>query len=774
MPNIYLKNEIGEDVAYENIDTLTVRRVEGGTATYTFGNPQATDAWNMVEDLTRVSDSISGYTARSTTTNTGRMVSSSAPGFGTWFQSKNDAWRISNSQFSCATKTPFGAILSIAPDSYIWDEVNNTLTAIGDIGHFYFDYAVQRVGDRYVIFGSKGVATVDVETLQSSTIYMYGGSLSNTVPYTLKVSGGVLFSQGGNSISAFMGIYFIDENTFEVTKKFDTGFGWMGKSRYLDQPLYASNNARYVQNVPDGFLITSSNSSASYSQNQGMLFYDETEKTITRLCSTGFQLLPEEFVSNRNIYTSSGFSHIIDGYGVIACGNNSSSGAYYYDYESKTVTQVDSAHYYYNYIERDDLVLGSQPNYGAIVFDKNTKTWYHPVTTGTYDNALILEDGILLGASFSGTNGGLKYYSFTTGNVTTLNTTYGQWRSMEKVIGGAIVASHINSSGIWYFDESNISLTSIYSGSGIWWMSENSGSVLLCDRNNSVTYPKLYKNGSLIDIVPPSSQLYMSCMAPVDGGWIVSANSSSAYRMWFVSISDASAVWVGPSNCTACQIGQPGGSWYDFISYKKPTRSFNSRYGKYSVLTSSTANYQNGIIWDNVNKDIVPMHWWYENQDAPSPTSITYSMYYASGCYMMDVDEDTILVVSGYTGGSTYPVVLNYNTGDAYIFASMSCYSNNENNQLLTPDIVTKNVTDGKVFFFKRTPYPVTTDSWICSAGIFHYNKNNMRIQWLKRSGYYNTTEDAPGGFYIYTSMYPDLDRCYWNNETNTLTEIPY
>ena len=50
MPNILLKNEIGEDIEYENVDTVTLRKVEGGTATFTHGLPEPTDAWRMIQD----------------------------------------------------------------------------------------------------------------------------------------------------------------------------------------------------------------------------------------------------------------------------------------------------------------------------------------------------------------------------------------------------------------------------------------------------------------------------------------------------------------------------------------------------------------------------------------------------------------------------------------------------------------------------------------------------------------------------------------------------
>ena len=50
MPNVLLKNEIGEDVEYENVDTVTLRKVDGGTATYTYGLPEPTENWRMIHN----------------------------------------------------------------------------------------------------------------------------------------------------------------------------------------------------------------------------------------------------------------------------------------------------------------------------------------------------------------------------------------------------------------------------------------------------------------------------------------------------------------------------------------------------------------------------------------------------------------------------------------------------------------------------------------------------------------------------------------------------
>ena len=49
MPNVILKNEVGEDVEYENVDTVTLRRAEGGTPTNTLQRPNPTDHWCMTQ-----------------------------------------------------------------------------------------------------------------------------------------------------------------------------------------------------------------------------------------------------------------------------------------------------------------------------------------------------------------------------------------------------------------------------------------------------------------------------------------------------------------------------------------------------------------------------------------------------------------------------------------------------------------------------------------------------------------------------------------------------
>jgi len=132
MPNILLKDELGVDIEYENIDTLTVRTSGGGTATYTWGNPTATDAWNMVETIRRgASQDIAGYTKYSWTCGDVNIVSYAETGFGTWVQTRNDAWRISDTCFTSGYVAGDVVFLSLnVNDSalYLWDNDTQALT----------------------------------------------------------------------------------------------------------------------------------------------------------------------------------------------------------------------------------------------------------------------------------------------------------------------------------------------------------------------------------------------------------------------------------------------------------------------------------------------------------------------------------------------------------------------------------------------------------------------------------------------------------------------
>jgi len=774
MPNIYLKNEIGEDIAYENIDTLTVRRVEGGTATYTFGNPQATDAWNMVEELIHTPNDASGYYTYVLETNSGKIVSSSYPNFGTWFQSRNDAWRISDSNAQSMSAsyigvaTDFGAVLyNIQNKAYVWDEINNILRPLNnDIGSIYLNH-VDQFGTKYLLLGYHGWVVLDGETLIDSLLLSSSGTITQW--YTLKVDGGFLVSPSSSS-SSIKGIYFIDTTNFTYSQIFSEGYGWLGIHRKPDMQEFSQYYPKQIHPLSNGFLISSINQSS-----HGILFYSNAEKTITRLSSTGYNYLSEEYLYNRRIYSGSGYSHIIEGYGIVVSSNSASSinKVYFYDFDDGSLTEIASSAIFGYWLERDDLSIGSHSTYGALIFDKKNKTWYRPVTTGQFDNALILDDGILLGGTQSSV--GLKYYKFSTGVVTTVQTSYGQWRHMEKVSGGAVVTSEQTSSGIWFFNESSVTLSNLFSGGGFWRISK-SGEALLLGNSSTGATPKIYKNGTLSDITIPASQTYMAYMAPVNGGWIVSSSYSSSVRPWFVSASTAEASFVfDNTGAYGYMIGVPFAQWSRCLVQFKSSLSYNKKYGNYVILsTGESSSSYSTLIWDNVNNRPLLGYIWRNSSDTPSTTNTYMLMGITQNPYFLEIDENTVLILGGYTGGSGYPYVFDHSNGTLYGFVDVNFYTMNVNEYTYAPDIVIRGTSDGFIFFNKRTAYPHGAEAWSASAGVYHYNKNNKKVTRLKSTGFYDSTEDAPGGFYIFNSRYPMLDKCYWNNETNTLTEIPY
>ena len=77
MPDIYLKNEVGTPIPYFGVDTITVPRYDGGSATFTFGVPPATETWQQMQNLLNNGS----YTKYTVTVGTHKLVSSNYPGF---------------------------------------------------------------------------------------------------------------------------------------------------------------------------------------------------------------------------------------------------------------------------------------------------------------------------------------------------------------------------------------------------------------------------------------------------------------------------------------------------------------------------------------------------------------------------------------------------------------------------------------------------------------------------------------------------------------------
>ena len=133
--------------------------------------------------------------------------------------------------------------------------------------------------------------------------------------------------------------------------------------------------SRNVQKVPDGYLISSTGGSSN-AENRGLLFYDEENKTITRLTDTGYGYLTEEYQHYRYIRSSYGYSHVIDNTGIVIGSTGGNLEIWYYSFEDKSLSKIASGASFYNWINKDNTIMGMNPSYGVIVFDKDAKAKY--------------------------------------------------------------------------------------------------------------------------------------------------------------------------------------------------------------------------------------------------------------------------------------------------------------------------------------------------------------------------------------------------------------
>ena len=262
-----------------------------------------------------------------------------------------------------------------------------------------------------------------------------------------------------------------------------------------------------------------------------------------------------EGLSSRSAYST--WTREIIGHGVVFSSSNSTVwGAWYFNYDTNTVTQLTTAGYFYNWVESDDCIVGSYSSYGAVVYDKINKVWYHPTTSGQCENAVILEDGILLGGNTTAT--GVRYYEIESGTLTTVNTSYAYWRYMISVSGGALLSCTSSNSGVWFFDESDKSFTQLTTVGCEWYMVKWHDAVLMGSFNSSIYGWHYFRNGTLsYNAGLDSNSRSMRCISAVTDGWVVSSWNYSA-KLAFV---DGETGAVTDLGVTGSQIGTYMAAW---------------------------------------------------------------------------------------------------------------------------------------------------------------------------------------------------------------------
>ena len=752
MPNVLLKNEVGEDIAYNDVDTVTLRRVEGGTATYTFQRPNATDEWWMIQRFITGDARTNLISKTQVTVPSGKIVSSADAGFGTWYQSRYDAWRISASNLNQMYAVPNGAILAYGNSSsalYLWDDDDLELKVLSSNAGNIYNF--RTYGGKYFIATYRYWLIYDPATKQVTEL-MRGTTMN---AYCLEDDDELLLSVANNSANNPQGIYSLDPETFELTQIYDQGWYWLGSFRPV-KGLYQTAN--YVLEVPDGYLF--GGYSAGTSSN-GILHYEKATQTVTRLTDIGYYWFSEALSTRYNYST---YTRVIDGYGVVFSSSQSSSwGTWYYDFETKQLTRIVENAYFMNWYEGCNTLLGTYSSFGAVVFDKTTKTWYRPATTGFYECSVRCENGILLGPQ--STSYGFKYYDFDTGEVTTIATTLNYWRYGIDVDGGALLSCEVNNGGVWFFDEETKELTQLTTQGYAWYMVKWHDAVLMGSFGSSYGW-HYYKDGVLTyHSLTGSSNRYMHAIVTVDDGWLIGSwNSNGPIRFVDGETGEATELGINMN-----QMGPYMPYWYGHSGAWKPAYDYNRKYGRYRVI-SSYDSY--GFIFDDITHEVMPMTYWYDSNPTPSAGSYVKTAYMRRVSFV-EYAQNMVMIVCG-SSSTNGAIILNYATGEAYLFTNSSFYANNDYTYWFLPFTTLIPVTDGYLVFVKPFDWDKYQSTFTGTTGVWYLNTTTNRFQRLYTSGYYDTVEEAPGGLYIYLSSLPDIERLYWNAESKTITKVSY
>ena len=773
MPNVLLKNEIGEDVEYENVDTVTLRKVEGGTATYTYGLPEPTENWRMIHNYREAVSSNSGaplrslYTVYSCQIANGFLVSSSLANFGLWLQSSYDAIKLDDRNFTNMYSVDGGAVLLTGNSIYYYETLSRTLTLIDDrCGSYEKPIAI---GDKYFIGGGIRWLIYNPVTKETMCILDGSGKTTSMQPTSCDIGDSWLFSFNNynSTYPELRGIYRLDKDPLAFDQIFFEGYRWMNTHRSTaalnSSGIGLSTGGGCVMDIGDGKILMSSITTSNNSG--GFLMYDKDTRTVSRITDAAYYWMYHNY--GHYIYSIGSIdcpTHVIKGHGICFTpytGQSSTvGGMWWYDFETKELTQITTFGRYYYWYESDDVAIGTYSSYGCAVYDKNTRQWYVPSTSGTCYCAAVSEDGIILGGDSSTT--GLKYFDFETGQLTMVNAS-GPWYYACKVPEGFLVSSGTSSKlGVWLFNTSDKSFIQVWDKGYAWVMKRWNDTVVLGSYQTSLDYNGilLYKDGQM-SLIQSTNATRMCYMKRVDDGILVSRDTVS--YCYFVDGTTGAIKQLSNDNG---YFGQYWYSWYGPGDYNKPTYEFNRKFGNYRVISGYSSD--GGCIFDDTTHELVKIYNWAKTSDTPSTTYTTRLSLNRPRFF--ELDNSWVLII----GASGYPVMFNYETGMAYRFNSDSFYLGDSIDHPYSPYIVQIPTDGGFLLFSKRFDYSIQEGSVLGTSndGILFVDTILHKATKVFTTGYYDTYEEAPGGLYIYLKGMEYAQKLYWDAANRTMTQI--
>ena len=224
-----------------------------------------------------------------------------------------------------------------------------------------------------------------------------------------------------------------------------------------------------------------------------------------------------------------------------------------------------------------------------------------------------------------------------------------------------------------------------------------------------------------------------------------------------------------PTGATGSQLGPYMNAWYGHGGMWKPGYDYDRKYGRYRIISSYDGS---GIIFDDITHEAVPMMNWYDSSEVPTPSS-TVKTTYMRRISVIEYAQNMVLVISG-SSSNNGAILLNYATGEAYLFNNASLYAVNDYSYWFLPLTTLVPVGNGYLIFVKPFDWEEYTSNFTSSPGVWHLNTATNRLKRVYTQGYYDSVEEAPGGLYIYLSSMPQINRLYWNEESKTITKVEY
>ena len=143
MPDILIKNEVGEDVEYDGVLSISVKTVDGGTAQFNFGVPEQEESRKQM--LAFLSDT--AYSHNTFTYDNIQLTSSNLTDFGLWYITSYAAVKVMDGENWGNFKAVEGGVLFTSSASnhsgvYFFNPVTLSVEKLCDTG-YSLSYMIQ-------------------------------------------------------------------------------------------------------------------------------------------------------------------------------------------------------------------------------------------------------------------------------------------------------------------------------------------------------------------------------------------------------------------------------------------------------------------------------------------------------------------------------------------------------------------------------------------------------------------------------------------------------